>query len=145
MKGTGNKKPSNFDRVTERTKCSPRKMFEQLKLDIGSDVDKRNANIPQSGADPRLEITELNNGNTFKVYINHPLDDQVCHSILFAFILTSIQVSDGADNKLLFEAFIEMNDDGDCKFLIDGKHLDSWQARRRALERLFFTRLRFDK
>jgi hypothetical protein len=48
-------------------------------------------------------------------------------------------VAEGDKVDVRFEGTLTLNDDGDCRLLVNGQELDEWQVLRRALEQLFFT------
>jgi hypothetical protein len=129
-----NRKPSNFDWVTARHQCSLKDVFEEMRIGIRDDIETRNATLPDDDPDyPTLKAHE--SANTVRVYWH----DMYSPSAKFVeFKLTSQSLSIVTQDGPQFEAFIGLNDDGDCKLKISGKELDLWQVRRKALEPLMF-------
>ena len=131
-----NRKPLDFDWVTARQQCSLRDVFEALRLGIRDDVETRNSSFPEGDPD-KLVLKISERGKTVRVY----WDDMYGSSqnIFVELTLTEQNVSAKDNESTLFEAFICLNDDGDCKLKISGKEYDLWQVRRKALEKLLFS------
>jgi len=108
-------------------------MFEELKLGIKQDVETFNSGMEDN---PLRTIRIAANAKEIKVF---PSDEfSTGPSVLFSLAGNVINVSDGDTNKSRFDIFITLNDDGECKFLVEGDERDSWQVRRKALEGIFF-------
>lgn len=131
----GKKKPSDFDWVTEREKCSLKEVFEALRLGIREDVDTRNSTLSDDPDTATLKIAEA--AGTIRVYWHDVYSPSLSQKFAeFALKKQNITVTN--QDGVLFEAFVGLNDEGDCKVKISGKELDVWQVRRRALEQLMF-------
>jgi hypothetical protein len=130
-----NKKPANFNWIEARSKCSLREMFEQLKLGIREDVERFNGSL---APDDTNKFTVVEDAKTMKVLSGDGFKDD--SSVVFVLKGNVIRVGSVEKNQILFDVKIGLNDDGDCKFSIDGKEFDSWQIRRKALEDLLFWR-----
>jgi len=59
-------------------------------------------------------------------------------NVLVEFALTPKTISAKDHERMLFEATIGLNDNGDRRLNISGKEYDLWQLRRKALEHLMF-------
>jgi hypothetical protein len=134
---TINRKPANFDWVAERSKCSVREMFEQLKLGIKQDVEAINKTIQgNQQRDSRSTFKTAESLKTIKVFFDNPFNQG--WSVVFTLAGNVIRVSDGETNQPLFNVGIGLNVEGDCRFKLGEKECDSWEVRRKALEELFF-------
>jgi hypothetical protein len=125
------KKPFDFDWVTERRKCSPLQVFERLRLLAEKNVATMNAAI---GQHERWEFASV--GGDFSVC---RVTNAGIQGVRF-----SLQPQDGRIRvegegvKVGFMAGLTLNDDAECRLLVDNHELDLWQVLRRALEPLFF-------
>lgn len=129
-----NKKPANFNWVDVRSACSIQKMFEELKLAVKQDAKAMNEFLKNDIPPRKFDIVE--HSKFIKVFeVDRYLDQPP--AIAFSLSDNVIQVSDDT-NKKMFAVTIGLNDDGDCKFIVDEKERDPWQIRRQALEGLFF-------
>jgi len=122
-----------FDWVTALGSCALSVVFEQLKLDIESDVIKRNA-----------ALEKLNKSYSFRVFsnadgfcISRVADATSRRTVQFAIKNSVIEALDESGRKVI-SATLTLDDNGDCRFLVDGKEKVSWQLRKQALEQLFF-------
>ena len=68
----------------------------------------------------------------------HRSGENVVESLEFIYTESGINVRN-EKHEVKLSANLTLNDQGECKLLMDGKELDEWQFRRRALEELFFT------
>ena len=131
-----NRKPSDFDWVSVRGGCSVRQMFEELKLGITQDVAAINKHRrPMSEQVHTFKI--VGDNKLIKVFEDDSYSDDA-PSVLFVLAGNVIKVKDGETGKVAFDISISLNDEGDCRFTVEGKEQDSWQVRRRALEGIFF-------
>lgn len=129
--------PENLDWVKARNECSASQMFERLRLEIGSDIATRNAQLPAGSA---FTFTlEMFNGS-FSVIRKAAGDSP---AVIFSRKGEEITAKSTEDGKLLFTATVTLNDLGECKFRIKDEQKQqaekySWQLRRMALQELFF-------
>ena len=124
--------PQELDWVTTRSKCSLYEMFIILRNEVKDDVKKRNESR-RSGEQVVFEVgAESSKG--FSVFRAGALKSPSCTD--FQFSETGISVSDG--DRVLLTATITLNEEGRCKFVVNGKELENWQLRRLALEQFFF-------
>jgi hypothetical protein len=79
----------------------------------------------------------VGDGKLIKVFDDDPYRDGG-PSVLFVLAGNLIKVKDGETGHIVFDISISLNDEGECRFTIDGKERDSWQIRRTALEGVFF-------
>lgn len=137
MTNNANKKPQNFDWVSARSQCSVKQMFEELKLGVKQDVEAMSKAIKSDPTRNPANIFKIaENAKTMKVFFDDPFSDGP--SVLFTLTRSAIRVSDGETNEFLFNLEIGLNEEGDCRFTMEGKEFDSWQVRRKSLEGLFF-------
>lgn len=126
-------KPSDFDWVTVRAGCSALNMFELLKAEATKNVEAIKAVTKLNGQEMPLKM--FNNGSMFGVIRPYRRFEET--GVRFALYQDEIRV-ESQGLKVSFTATLTLNDDGECRFLVDGQTLDRWQVLRRALEPLFF-------
>ena len=120
-----------FDWVTSRALCSPGKVFEKLYLQVKEDVEARNKLLAASRDAFYVEA----NNSRFSVSVpTSPLHPRILFSLVNG---ETIMVEDGK-GKLIFEATLTLNDQGECRLKVNGQEREFWQVRRMALEDLFF-------
>jgi len=133
--------PTELDWVNAFSACSLDSVFQKLKLQVAQDVKARNAQFdPNSTAvgvyKYKFEMTE--HGDRFAVAlsgVNLPL---VPHrTITFALEEKRIAVTNSTGRRE-FDAYLTLNDEGECRVKIDDAECELWQLRRRALQKLFF-------
>lgn len=127
---------SQFEWVSARAACLPVKVFEELMLQVTSDVEIRNR--MSEGRGYRFEMHVETNG--FMVF----LDSQDYRYVrspyrLTRFFLEGQQITARyADETEIFSATPTLNDDGECRLKIKDKNYELWQVRHMALDKLFF-------
>ena len=99
-------------------------------LEVNSDIKERNFLRPV-GTPYKFEIAE--HGESFAVFIEGGDTQEVV-----TFFLIDKEIVVKYRDGVLFEASLTLNDEGECRFKINGEELESWQLRKRALESLFF-------
>jgi hypothetical protein len=121
--------PVQFKWVTAREECSLKKVFEQLRLEVKDDVGTRNAqvNLPE-------KFTFSETGGKLSVYREH---DKESPSVVFVLSKDCIQIETGNGDQPL-KVTLTLNDEGECKPMLNGQICEFWQVRQRALEKLFF-------
>jgi hypothetical protein len=126
---------TQYNWVTERSKCSLREALLRLQRETEKDVEVRNALRPEG---VKYQFSLAPNADAFVVSLSGfgMPSSSVCVRLEKGYIA----VYDDARNEM-FQARITLNDDGECRFLIDGNERAFWQFRRRALDRLFFSLL----
>jgi hypothetical protein len=135
LSDNANRKPSDFDWIAVRGNCSIRQMFEELRLGITQDVEAINEQTRPNN--PHSVFKMVGDKKLIKVFEDDPYQDGG-PSILFVLADNAISVRDGETNRPIFDISISLNDEGECRFVVDGKERDSWQIRRKALEGMFF-------
>jgi hypothetical protein len=122
-------KPSDFDWVTARMRCSTANVFEALHLTARQNVEARGA-----GTENPFSLVEAGGG--FSV-LRHAFAGKV--GVRFSASAHEIAAeSFGGGLKVSLKARLTLNDDGDCRLLVDGEELQEWQFLKRALEPLLF-------
>ena len=122
--------PKELDWVRVRSGCSLALVFDALREQVQKDVEIRNELMGRH--QPRCSVQSWN--QDFAVLYG---DGGGTRSVVFFLGKNSIQIK-GGSMTLLFEATLTLNDAGECKLMVDGKELELWQVRKRALENLFF-------
>ena len=124
-------KPSDFDWVTARAGCSALHMFELLKAETAKNVNAIKAITKANGQEMSLKTFE--NGNLFGVIRPHRLGEI---GVRFGLYKDEIRVESlGQVLNVAFTATLTLNDEGECRFLVDGQTLDRWQALKGAASR----------
>lgn len=122
----------NFDWVKARLECSLGKVFETLVMQIEADVSARNQRLP-SGYQPFETVRE---GNRFKVFRAPPGMPQWI--AILDRTENGIRVINELTRKVIVEATLTLNNDGECRLKANGKEYEFWQFRRTALEWILF-------
>ena len=124
-------KDNDFNWVDALNNCSVAREFEALKQTVEANVEER---LRQVGAVSNIAPSFQNRSEKEFVVIRHsPLR-------VGAFRLQGncIFVEDNEGNKQ-FELTLALNDDGECRFKVDGEgEFLRWQVARKALEDIFF-------
>jgi hypothetical protein len=128
------KMASNFDWVNARAACSPVKVFEQLRIQVTNDIERRNEIRGTTSYKFDMGIEQ----GMFFVFIDPwPTKPVPYRSIKFHLHGDQIIVRDGDDTDILV-ASLALSDEGDCRLRIKDKLYELWQVRNMALEKLFF-------
>ena len=122
----------DFDWVTATCQCSTANIFETLKAQVKSDVEKRKSSAPEAQA--RGSFSVVTNGGSFAVTVQ---DFRTPHrAVVFELVAEGIRVHD--DQKLSFIATATISNERICKLKVDDQEYEFWQVRKMALENLFF-------
>ena len=121
----------NIDWVSKRHTCSIQKLFETLKIEVQSDITTRNSLRPEHA---HYQFSFASKNDIFTVFSE---SNSGPNSVKFTLSQKSIVVSDG-NGKLIIEATVTLNNEGECRFRSGASEYESWQIRRKALEDLFF-------
>jgi hypothetical protein len=125
------KDKSKFNWVTERSSCSLPKVFQSLRLQVEEDVKTRNALRPKNSP---YEFSVSEKDSDFSVLL---VAKDTRKSVTFSLAEHGILVRGDAGNQM-FEVSLAFLDGGECQLIVNEKRVESWQARRMALEELFF-------
>ena len=127
----------NFDWVTARIECSLPNEFECIRQLVKTNCLTRRKS--DSGID--LEFSGENGEDEFRVIRQPPPNTHgSSRGVRFRLCHDRIHVEDRWSNPVRTMKFtLTLNDDGECRFIIDGEgeHL-RWQVARKALYGLFF-------
>ena len=116
--------PSDFDWVLARSECSLQRVFYKLEREAKQNVEQRNRQLDKQ---PPFIFSE-GDGKEFSV-------SRGDYSVVFGFEPPAITAK-GPRVKL--RATLTLNDNAECKLLVENQELDRWQFLRRALEGFFF-------
>lgn len=122
---------SKFDWVTARSSCSQPKVLKDLRLQVGEDVNTRNALHPNNSS---YESSVAENGGNFAVLLTAK---DLSRSVIFSLAEHAILVRDDKGNQML-EVTLTFNGKGECRLNVNAEEHDLWQVRRMALEELLF-------
>ena len=124
-------KDNDFNWVDALNNCSVAREFEALKQTVEANVEER---LRQVGAVSNIAPSFQNRSEKEFVVIRHsPLRGGA-----FRLQGNRIFVEDNEGNKQ-FELTLALNDDGECRFKVDGEgEFLRWQVARKALEDIFF-------
>jgi|SRR5208337_2414031 len=128
---------NDFDWVKARSECSIGAIFEQLKQDLQSDVDKNQILRPQPGGLPCFYGFKLAIANTGRAAAVIVQGHDVYDSVTFRLTDAAIEVV-GNDGKVRFQATPTLNSKGECRLKINGEEYEAWYLRKMALEDIFF-------
>ncbi len=117
--------------VRERHSCSAYAMFVKLKLEIENDVKERNDVRPE---ERWYGFRVVSRGSAFSVVRD---GNRIGKSVTFSLENEEIVVKDD-DDKIVLKASLTLNDEGQCRFKINGKERESWHLRKMVLEEMFF-------
>jgi hypothetical protein len=124
---------STWDWVSARQACSIEAFFERLYLGTVKNVEVRNAQATP-GAPWQLQVQQVD-PSLFSVL--RLLKYGATAVVRVKRNRTEIRV-DGQNIDVKFIGTVTMDDEGECRLLVDGQALDEWQVLKRAFESLFF-------
>jgi hypothetical protein len=117
--------------VRERHACSTMAMFEKLKMEVEQDVKQRNELCPEKA---HYGFKFVSSSSAFAAVRE---GNNIHASIAFSVEKGVIVVKD--DNKqIILRASLTLNDEGECRFQVNGQERESWQLRKVVLESIFF-------
>jgi hypothetical protein len=130
--------PENLNWVKVRAACSIGAMFKALELGAHEDVAEVTLLIkPQDN----IAFSVVANHRRFSVIredgatAGTPVP--VTREVNFVLEGKAIVISDG-NGRLQLKATITLNNEGQCKLVVENNEVEQWQVRRMALEKLFF-------
>jgi hypothetical protein len=126
-----------FNWVYARAKCSLAQAFEQLRLEVQDDTEKRQElrgqdHFSGKGYDHGFHCSNI--GTKFSVSLSYA--NTKC-SVTFALGKDAIEILDDTD-RMLFRVTVTLNNEGRCIAKVNGQEMEFWQVRQKALESLFF-------
>jgi hypothetical protein len=123
------------DWVTTRSQCLGNAVFERLQKAVETDVQTRNKLPTSECAFRTTSPASTPDSQSFSVERDGRGDVQA--RITFEFKDHAIRALRG-DGEPVVVATPTLNDAGEFRFLVDGKELQEWQLRYKALDALFF-------
>lgn len=121
----------NFDWVTALSQCSLGVVFEELRQQVKSDVDTRQNQTKGAHYGFRFVSTST---KSFSVLV----EGNNIHGTVW-FENTGKAISVRGENAVPnFSATLTLNEDRECRLKINEQEYELWQARKIALETLFF-------
>ena len=127
----------DFDWVTARNKCSVRKVFETLKLQVENDIRIRNESL-QSDQTRRYGysygIATAVGG--FTVFLEGVVGTR--HTVIFSITQKGSILVSTDEGDAVIEGTPTICDDGKCRLKVNGQERELWHVRKMALEDLFF-------
>lgn len=120
-----------MDWVKARAECSLADVFVGLRRDIERDVLTRNGLTVEGIASYKFRIVKAPGDRDDEFSVVREGVDGAMRSIDVTYRPPTIEIGE-------LRATLTLNEEGRCLFVIAGQELESWQVRRRALERLFF-------
>jgi hypothetical protein len=115
---------TNFNWVAERLRCSPTKVFQQLVLGVEADVKTLRAALP---ANRNYEFETALNGGRIMVTVTG--GDFRHSSVIFEQTERGILVR--KDDKVILDATLTLNDEGECRLKVGDKEYELWQFRKK--------------
>lgn len=123
---------ADFDWVTARANCSLVGVYERLREQVRRDVEILESLQADAARTNRLEFHSNEDG--FRVTTRRGKS-----SLLIRFVLreTAVEVSN-IEGTVTLSGAATLSDDGQCRLRVDGRDVELWQFRKRALESFFF-------
>ena len=123
--------PGDWDWVSARHECSPRKFFERLDLLAQQNVKQRNA----IGGAAFGHVSHKSLFSVFGENRSGPLGSPAVRFVLDDKGTIRVEAS-GLD--VGFEGELTLNNSGECRLKVGSEELSEWQVLKRALEPLLF-------
>ncbi|MGB2604357.1 MAG: hypothetical protein WBC78_12235 [Candidatus Sulfotelmatobacter sp.] len=123
----------DFNWVKMRAECSLPAVFERLKAQLQQDVDERKT-LLERGPEPHYGLKLVINGKNAAVVLDGNGSQD---SVLFRLADTAIEIIHRS-GKVLCTATPTLNDEGQCRLIVEGKERELWHFRKMGLEELFF-------
>jgi hypothetical protein len=123
----------DFDWVNARAACSLSVVFKELEFGARHDIDAIKVKRPDAEGEFKVVLDDgqrhfavIRERRTRTDSVNFTLED------------TQIIVKNPGPGGVSFIATLTLNDNGECRLKVNGKELEQWQVRRKALEDLLF-------
>jgi hypothetical protein len=123
--------PDDFDWVEARHQCSPFAQFAALMDGAKLAVEKRRE---QLGVGPRFGFNDMSQQGLSKFLV---YNEETQTNVVFTLEGRTIKFHRHGE-QLDHVLSLTLNDEGRCRFLLDGAELAPWQVLRRALEPVLF-------
>ena len=126
----------DFDWVVAQSKCTPKLMFDRLRVRVNEDVQRRNG---VSNQNDRWTFEFEEDGDDFEALrvTSGPGDAKVLALVRFERTGRRIVVH-GEDVDVDFTAIVAIDAAGLCRFVVGEVMYSEWEIRKMALEALFF-------
>ncbi len=124
--------PREFDWVNARAECSPGQVFTELRLGVEDDIKKINK-VRGGSPEKNFHLARNGDGNTFEVWRGESDKE----SVKFRRIGDRIEIMNNV-GTVTASYTVSFSLDGRCVLLASDGQMEQWQARRTALEGLFF-------
>jgi hypothetical protein len=126
------KMPQGFNWVKAKAECSSAQVFTEFRLGVEDDIEEINK-LRGGSVEKDVRLAPNGNGNTFVVLRGNKPEP----SIRFSLTGNEIRVLDGSGTPLATYE-VSLSEEGRCVLTQNGIEKKQWQARRAALEGLFF-------
>jgi hypothetical protein len=127
--------PKDFDWVKARKACSADKVFESIHLAAKANVDAMKTATANGETRNLFQFSTF--GDSFSVVWDNGWEKRGVRFYLEQRTLIVAEPFRVPNGKTL-KAGLTLNDDGECRLVVDGDELQEWQFLKRALEPLFF-------
>ena len=128
--------PEDFDWISARAACSASQAFQKLRLQVESDVSKRNE-IRTDNEKSKYAYQFTSEGGAFSVHLVSHLFEQMEIGVIFKRTPAGIEVYSLAD-QLLLQGEVTLSNGGQCRIMVAGSEYNFWQFRKLSLESVFF-------
>jgi hypothetical protein len=125
-----------FDWVRELHACSVQDKFAELRIAAERNAATRNAHFPDPGTGVRTRFGVNTISHRPLVFL--VFDNWAQRKVEFSARQNTIKFHRDGDGARDYVMTLTLDEEGKCKFLLDGKELDIWQVLKLALEPLFF-------
>jgi hypothetical protein len=124
---------ADFDWVSERAKCTPFKIFELLRTQAQSDMQKWNLLTAETAIKKTFTLESY--GTWFAVVYKV---GEMSKGVMFSITGNGVNVQDVESRTLLHEGILTISNDGHCRLRVGQTECSLWQFRKLALQDLFF-------
>jgi hypothetical protein len=124
--------PTDFDWINARANCSPSQAFAELRLGVEDDIKKINK-LRGGSPEKDFHLARNGDGNTFEVWRG----ESAKSSIRFRRTDDRVEVFDSNGTPIAAYT-VSFSVEGRCVLIGSDGQVEQWQARRAALEGLFF-------
>ncbi len=125
-----------FDWISARAACSVYQVFQKLRLQVESDVKKRNE-IRTENEKTKYIYRFAADGGAFSVCLEFLAFEEQERGVVFKRTLSAIDVC-SVSEELLFQGDVTLSNDGQCRIKVNDSEYNLWQFRKLALEGVLF-------